>query len=69
MSIEERGDGTGFKASEFVGGTDEEAVDSLDASAHVIGGEELDEGVSNDDGDHVDGTEEDEHQEREWEGA
>lgn len=68
-AIEEGSDCSGLEAAEFVGGSDEETVDGLNAAAHVVGGEELDEGMSNDDGDHVDGSQENEHQEREGEGA
>ena len=53
----------GFKASQFVGGADEEAVNGGNASAFFVGGEELDERMADDDAHVVHRAASDHHEE------
>ena len=58
-SAEPLGGEAGFELADFVGGADEDHIDSADAAAHLVGRAELDEGVADDHADHVAGADED----------
>ena len=53
----------GFEAADLVAGADEDVVHGADAAAHVIGREDLHQGVADDDRDVIDRADQHEHEE------